>query len=374
MSRYVVQGRDFDFAEMSRLAEQDQSPKHILNDVCAQVGADVVSPSSCPAPSAAWRVLFRLASVAYSNVGVWTIAHHVAQRVSDKDVVYVTGEDLGVTISVLTMLRRKRPALVVPVIWPERTRATRLLLAFKKRISSFVVVTEDKARQVRALGGDTCPPVVVLPSVVDLTFFSAASTTVTRPEPLVVSAGLVDRDYVTLAAAVNGLPIRVEVCAMSSMPSPDAGSAAPSVLPDNMAMGHHDLRQLRDLYRSASLVVVPLVGDNRGSGLTVVWEAMACGAPVLATRGAGDLAEYAERGLIVGLDPEDADGMRAAIVDALAHPGRMKAMAERARAFVEEHFNDERYVKILSQSLEDAEASHRGDRQSKAVKHALPIA
>ena len=372
MPRYVVLARDFDFAEMARQAAADEGPKHILADVCSRLDAALVSPSSAGRASLLWRVVFFLFSRAYSTPEVWRIAHHVARTAHTGDLVYATGEDLGMTISVLSMLRGKRPALAVSVMWPERLASTKALLRFKHRIAMFLAVTEDKARQIRDLGGVDCPEVVVLPSVIDLTFFSSTDRPKRQP-PLIVSGGLVDRDYVTLARAVEGLEVQVEVCAMSSMPASMASPSYPASLPDNMIIGQQSLRELRDMYRNATLTVVPLVASNQGSGLTVVWEAMACGCPVLATAGAGDLAEYAANGLIVGLPAEDPVAVRAGIEAALADPERMLAMAERARAFVAQHFNDARYVDILTRRLGVAESGIALNTQSDVREAVLPI-
>jgi glycosyltransferase involved in cell wall biosynthesis len=350
-----VLGRDFDFTAMARLAENDESPKHILGDVCDRLGATVVSPSTCVEPSLPWRLVFSIASRFYSNVGVWSTAHSVARRVKTGELVYTTGEDLGCTIALLTMLRRKRPALVVSVMWPERTRSTRLVLALKRRVRSFVVISDDKARHLREMGGPTCPPVLVLPAVIDLTFFSPRDNVHRQDPPLVISAGLVDRDYVTLAEAVEDIPVLVDVCAMSSMPSNLATPAYPKRLPANMTIGRQSLKELRDMYRAACLTVVPLIADNHGSGLTVVWEAMACGCPVVATATAGELAEYAAKGLIIGVAAENPEAMHETIQSALADPMRLSAMADQARSFVAEHFNDQRYVDVLTRNLVAAE-------------------
>ena len=340
---------------MACQAENDESPQHILGDVCARLGAIVVSPSTCAAPSLPWRLLFSAASRFYSNVGVWSVAHSVSRRVKTGELVYATGEDLGFTVAFLTMLRRKRPALVVSVVWPERVRPTKLLLALKRRVTSFVVITDHKARHLRELGGSTCPTVLVLPAVIDLKFFSPLEAPHHHDPPRVVSAGLVDRDYMTLAEAVEDIPVLVDVCAMSSMPSDLAAPVYPKRLPANMTIGHQSLKELRNMYRAAFLTVVPLIADNQGSGLTVVWEAMACGCPVVATATAGDLADYAARGLIIGVAPENPAAMHETIEAALADPNRLCAMADQARAFVAERFNDQHYVDILTRTLVAAE-------------------
>lgn len=356
MARYVVLARDFDFAAMAENSRNDEGPKHVLADICQRLNATVVSPSSCETPNVVWRAAFSLFSRLYSNPGVWTIAHNVAKRAKSGELVYATGEDLGLTITLLSMLRAKKPALVVSVVWPEKVKPTKLLLAFKRRMKTFVVITEDKARQLRSLAGPSCPEVIVLPAVIDLSFFSPRPPTVAPSPPLVVSAGLVDRDYVTLAAAVNALPVVVDVCAMSSMPSGLASPAYPTSLPTNMTIGSQSLKELRDMYRGASLTVVPLVASNQGAGLTVVWEAMACGCPVVATTSAGDLADYVKQGLVIGVPAENPEALSEAIMSALADPDHLAEMAGRARTFVADHFSEGHYVDILSAKLVAAES------------------
>jgi hypothetical protein len=374
VKRYIVLARDFDFAEMARQAANDESPKHILADVRDRLGAQVIAPSTCRPPNTFWKAAFRIAARGYSTPQVWAMAHHVAKTAKSGDLIYATGEDVGLTVCVLAMLRRKSPRVVVSVVWPERVAPIKMLLRCKSRIRMLLAVTEDKARQLRTLGGSACPSVVVLPAVIDLTFFSPTGRSPRSGRPLIVSGGLVDRDYVTLAKAVEGLPVAVEVCAMSSMPAGLASPAYPASLPDNMLIGQQSLRELRDLYRAATLVVVPLVAENKGSGLTVVWEAMATGCPVIATRGAGDLAEYADNALVIGVAAEDPAALCAAIEAALADPAGLEAMAARALAFVSEHFNDRRYVDILTASLISAENDKPSAPQSNAKEASLPIA
>jgi glycosyltransferase involved in cell wall biosynthesis len=88
------------------------------------------------------------------------------------------------------------------------------------------------------------------------------------------------RDYPTLIEAAKHLPYRVLLLTAQTIPSP---------LPPNVehirgtyAEGVSDA-QLRDLYRGASCVVVPLKPTNQPSGQSVTLQAMACGRPVVLT-------------------------------------------------------------------------------------------
>ena len=81
-------------------------------------------------------------------------------------------------------------------------------------------------------------------------------------------------------------------------------------LPDGVDVtGWVDRERLRALYQRARIFVYP--SRYEGFGIPPL-EAMACGAPVIATR-TGAIAEYAE-GAALLVDPGDLDGLRAAIV------------------------------------------------------------
>ena len=75
-----------------------------------------------------------------------------------------------------------------------------------------------------------------------------------------------------------------------------------------------------DLYRLADAYVMPSSGEGFGF---VILEALACGIPVVAS--AADGTREAVRGGELGLvvDPQDADGLERAIIDALLCPKKI---------------------------------------------------
>ena len=146
-------------------------------------------------------------------------------------------------------------------------------------------------------------------------------------------------------------------------PGADARILAPSVAPDRppqvdagyarrvRSQTRLTQAELRELYRSSRLVAVPVRDVDFQAGSLVMYEAMACGRPVIATRSRGqeDILEPGETGLYVA--PGDADEMRAAISTLLGDPDRAEGMGRRAREVVAEGLNLERYVQRISEIL-----------------------
>ena len=96
--------------------------------------------------------------------------------------------------------------------------------------------------------------------------------------------------------------------------------------------GYVDRQRLRDLYRGARAFVYP--SRYEGFGIPPL-EAMACGAPVIATR-TGAIPEYAD-GAALLVDPGDRDALRAALLRVLGDRGLRRALRaggpERAAAW-----------------------------------------
>ncbi len=101
------------------------------------------------------------------------------------------------------------------------------------------------------------------------------------------------------------------------------------------------LPDMRPAYHAADLLVHPALYEPFGN---VCLEAMACGLPVATTRltGAADIIDNGRSGIITDA-PGEAGAMTARIAEALANPGCLAAMAEKAEAHARE-FTLERNV------------------------------
>ncbi|MCS7312998.1 MAG: glycosyltransferase family 4 protein, partial [Acidobacteria bacterium] len=98
--------------------------------------------------------------------------------------------------------------------------------------------------------------------------------------------------------------------------------------------------QLRHFYQSSRLVVIPSIGGELVP--LVLYEAMACGLPVIATHIAGipEVVTEGVHGFLV--PPADPEALRERIEYLLAHPQRAEEMGQAGRQRVLEHFTWEK--------------------------------
>lgn len=171
---------------------------------------------------------------------------------------------------------------------------------------------------------------------VDTRFFRPDPGEATRPR-LIASAGMANRDYPTLIAAVDGLDVEAKIAADSAWFRTGldiAGRTPPNV----EARSYGDYVGLRRLYASAACVVVPLHDAVHACGYAVIAEAMAMGKPVIATRTAGhsDYLIEGETGYYV--PPGDAAALRACILRLVEDPALARRLGQNARQLIEEKY------------------------------------
>jgi glycosyltransferase involved in cell wall biosynthesis len=150
-----------------------------------------------------------------------------------------------------------------------------------------------------------------------------------------------EEDYVLFAGTIEPRKGLDDLLAVwDSLPAPrprlvlcgDAGWGAVRLPRDAEVTGYVDRTRLRELYRHARAFVYP--SRYEGFGIPPL-EAMACGAPVIATR-TGAIPDYAE-GAALLVDPGDREGLREALIRILRDGELRRELRERgperARAF-----------------------------------------
>ena len=119
--------------------------------------------------------------------------------------------------------------------------------------------------------------------------------------------------------------------------------------------------ELRELYRQARLVVIPLADTPHGSGHTVLMENMALG-KVLIVSASRSMRGYVEDGInAISVPVGDAGALRKAMQNVLAHPEQFEAMRERAALDARVRFKAEDFARKLL-VLWNSLAGARGNR------------
>jgi len=293
------------------------------------------------------------------------LAYRVLRSVRNDDVVYATGEDVGYPLALLMRTHRiDGPRLVVRLDQPTlgKTISRRLFSDLYvhhalKRIDRAGCHSNVQVQYLNSVVGVPLSALGLLPPKVDTRFFSAEHAQ--SPPPLdipegtyILSAGLEMRDYATLIEAARGLPVSLVIAAGSPWSHFRFHYQRP--LPPNVHVSSFTPAQMRDLYRSALFVVVPVKPTLRTCGITVVLESWAMGKGVIASRTVG-LLDYAENGeTALFVRPGDVEDMRAKIGYLLEHPDEAARLGRNGRERVEADLNLDRFMDLIQQFLASA--------------------
>ena len=276
------------------------------------------------------------------------LAAHGFLRRRDFDVIYSNGENVGIPLGALLGGVRSRPGhvLIGHRLSPPKKRA--LLRAVQGAMDVvFVYAATQHEYGIRVLGWPR-EKLRLIPFHADHRFWKPTGQPIRR---MVCSAGLEWRDYPTLVDAASPIPgLEVRLGAASPW-SKHRNETRGRALPANVTAQRYTYAELRDLYASASCVVVPLYDNDFQAGVTTILEGMAVGRPVIATRTAGqrDVIRDGVNGLYVA--PGDPDALRAAIVAVLEDPSRAAALGAAARRTIEEQMTLDHWVESLTDAI-----------------------
>lgn len=359
---HILTSTKFDFEHFVNRAALGQGPRHTIWQLKERLNAQVHQPDF--EDDSLVNGLDKLLSKIIGRPHQWALARQVLAQTNSDDVVYCCGEDAGLPLALLALFKKNRPRLVVNVMCPERSRPKLLLKWFQlhRSITAFTVNTTLKAQTLKDMLNLAEDGVTCLAEQTDKQFFYPEPGTIEKHRPLIASAGLEQRDYVTLANATHQLDLDVKVCAVSPNATSKTQCKIPEQPPQNMEMRYFDWVELRDLYRSADIAVISLINNTYAAGLTVLMEAMACRRPVIITKTMGLATEMADKGLVWGVQPDSAEELKAAIVYVLGHPEEASARAEAAYQHYLENHTSEQHIEQVSRLLQRVASSATPDR------------
>jgi glycosyltransferase involved in cell wall biosynthesis len=270
----------------------------------------------------------------------------VRRAIRDFPAQAIVAEDLR-TATLVMAGRTKLPVIAeVHGNWRHSTRlygspARRALSPLVDALDAYAV---RRADAVRALSGYTArlvteargkPPDAVFPTYSDLSAFTARPVQALPERPSALFVGVLEpyKNVDGLAEAWRRVAARLPEARLVVVGKGSRQAAIDSLVADGLAVHHPELppEQVATELDDATVLVLP----SRFEGLgRVVIEAFARGRGVVASRAGGilDLVDEDEQGLLV--DPEDTDGLTAALVRVLSD----RALAERLGAAAHQRF------------------------------------
>jgi GT2 family glycosyltransferase len=313
----LLVGRNLDEDEWALAVANGERPRHYVFDLARQCNLTLISPvQSSP------RRKDRVLGLLIGRAETWALARAAIEATPDGEFVYATDESIGIPYILLASKRRKRTRnMAMFVLAPERSR-TRFWFSVLRRLkllpSTLIAGVPETAQGIRdRLGSNPASvDVVFLPVTVDDQFFTPGVEPIDNPRPLVISAGLEQRDYKRLAEATRDLDVDVDVCAVS--PDRAGATVLPDVLPSNMQLAPLSISGLRDLYQRADLFVLSTVPNTMGAGLSAVMESLASGLDVVVSIHEPDLADLVADGLVRRTPDTSAESLKDAIEEVLA--------------------------------------------------------
>ncbi len=348
MTYHLALSSCFDLENIKQDAQVGKRPAHVIFDISRLLNAQIHQPNK--------DFLLPIHFVYEKIIGCrryWSLARELSSTLRSDDVVYCTDENVGLPIAALCGVRENGPKVVVFVHNLNRLRGRLALKLFEigKRVDLFITANQEQADFLRDYLDLPKNRVCLFPyQPTDTSFFTPSFASSHKSRPLIVSGGLEQRDYRTLARATQSLNVDVKICAVSPTKTV-ISQTFPKVIPANMSYRYYDWNSLVQLYRDADIVAIALYPNNFQAGLSTLFEALACRKPVIITRAPGIIQELIDSKAVLGVNPGDSEGLNQAISSLLENPKQGEALAQKGYQLVLERYNCQIYVKALVEQL-----------------------
>ena len=346
MTFHIVLDKRTDLDAITAEAARGDRPGHAMARLRDAVDAVVHAPD----PIATGRIDDRARSRLIGSPATWALARELAATTGPGDVIFCGGEHSGFPIAAVCGGRSNGPQVAMMVHNVDRTRARVALRAFglARRTALFMSPSQP---QIDFLGTAGVPAArrSFIYDQTDIAFFHPGAQQ-PKTRPLVVSVGLEQRDYRTLASATEGLDLDVRISGFST----DAALLAetfPETMPANFHQAFYAWRDLAQLYRDADVVVVAVRPNRYAAGVQALVEGMASGRPVIVTASEGLTGYLEDADAIAAVPQRDPAAMRAAIQAVLANPDAAAAQGRRARDIAERRYDSVAHVETIAKAL-----------------------
>ena len=284
------------------------------------------------------------------------LARSLSRRRGDYDALLASGEDVGIPLSLFSLLGRiRKPVwIILHGSYLEGRKYALIAPMLRRAAHVHFLCLSDALRQRMIRDGFPSGRCHNAGYGVDTDFFHPRGTPDGR---LVLAAGSANRDYRTLVSAIDGLDVSLRIAA-DSLWRPRAADVDQATLPDSVEVGSAgSYAGLRDLYGRARFVVVPLHPARYASGYAVIAEAMAMGKAVISTRieAHSDLVVDGETGFYTRAG--DVAGLREKIALLLDDTALAQRMGEAAARRMREKFSLDAYCQTMERIIQGRSTS-----------------
>ena len=339
--------------ELARLAESGVRPRTPYVELARELDAEVIDATYMTEHgSRAARLVARRIGIVEGEV-----VEAFRRRRSYRHVV-AWADRVGLELALLYKLTRSRRDLVLVSNWLTGDAKRVFLERFRVQSHLGAIISYSSVQLQIATERNMIPTsrLHLALQPVDEDFWQPLETV---QSDVICATGWEGRDYPTLVAAVQGVPIRVELAVGSLVLSAahrrqrgqlfeaNVGSAVTSAPNVSYRMDLEPV-EVRDLYARSRFVVVPLHDLEYDAGVTSVTEAMAMGKAVIVSRSRGqvDVIRDGVEGLYVA--PGDADALRQAIERLLSNPDQAERMGAAGRAAILQRHRLDDYVRRVA--------------------------
>jgi len=262
------------------------------------------------------------------------------------DSCFTTAENVGMALAFLLRFRQRRPShvMISHKLSAGKKKWIFRALGLKKSVDGLIAYTSEQTLFAEKWLGFDESRLHRIQFHCDHTFFKPPEREA-LPREGIVSVGRELRDYPTLIEAVRGQDVRASIVGSSPW-SRRRDLLTSQEIPSNVQLlSGLSYEELRDLYLSSALAVVPLLDVDSPAGVTSIFEALATETPVLVSRTKGIEDSIRDCPGVMTVKQGDPASLRDAIADALSDRDRLAAMGRDGREAIEndrslDHFVD----------------------------------
>lgn len=276
-------------------------------------------------------------------------AYDALPKLPQRSAILSTSERAAIPLAIyLTLTQQNMPhVLIAHYLTSSRKKRLFKICQLHRSLAHIICVAQAQADFAITQLGVPSSQVDFIYDKVDQRFYRPLKGEI---QDFILAVGQEQRDYATLVKALRGTGINLVIIASSPWSSFELDF---NQLRDVTVQSHVSYANLRMLYASARLVVVPLIDVDYAAGSNSVLESMAMGKALIVSRTAGirDYVVDDETGMNV--TSGDPDALREAILNLWDNPRKMDRLGTNARQAVLECMNIDHYVDRVVQVMCD---------------------